>query len=103
MAKLNGVTEVNGVSEYKYFVGGEWRSAEGNKLFDVYRPYDRALYARVAAGRKADDLRARLIPPVTWQLLLCISQNCQSSGRGGGSRAGVMSAGAASAPRFSAA
>jgi hypothetical protein len=29
MAEANGVTEINGIKEYKYFVGGEWRSAEG--------------------------------------------------------------------------
>jgi acyl-CoA reductase-like NAD-dependent aldehyde dehydrogenase len=67
MVTLNGVSEVNGVTEYKYFAGGEWRSAEGNKLFDVYQPYDRALYARVAAGRKADakiavDAAAKAFP-----------------------------------------
>lgn len=49
--QANGVTEVNGVAEYQYFAGGEWRSAEGNRLFDVHQPYDRALYARVADGR----------------------------------------------------
>src|SRR6266436_7287528 len=54
MSEIKGVTQVNGVNEYKYLAGGEWRSAEGNKLFDVYRPYDRAPYARVAAGGRAD-------------------------------------------------
>ena len=58
MAEANGVTEINGIKEYKYFVGGEWRSAEGNKLFDVYQPYDRALYARVAAGGRSEAKRA---------------------------------------------
>jgi acyl-CoA reductase-like NAD-dependent aldehyde dehydrogenase len=54
MAKLNGVSEVDGVTQYQYFAGGEWRSAQGNKVFDVYRPHDRALHARAAAGGKAD-------------------------------------------------
>src|SRR5580698_4130103 len=54
MSETKGVTEVDGVTEYKYFAGGEWRSAEGNRLFDVHRPYDRALYARVADGRRAE-------------------------------------------------
>ena len=54
MSKINGVTEVNGVNEYRYFADGEWRATAGNKLFDVYNPYDRSLFARVAAGRKAD-------------------------------------------------
>ena len=26
------------VKEYRYFAGGEWRTAENNKLFDVFRP-----------------------------------------------------------------
>src|SRR5258706_14643198 len=52
MMAENGVSENNGINEYKYFVGGEWRSAENGKLFDVYQPYDRALYARPpACGR----------------------------------------------------
>src|SRR5450631_4572559 len=54
MSDMNGVSEVNGVQEFRYFAGGEWRQAEGNKLFDVYRPYDRGLYARVAAGGRAE-------------------------------------------------
>jgi acyl-CoA reductase-like NAD-dependent aldehyde dehydrogenase len=44
--------------EYKYFAGGEWRSADGHRLFDVYQPYDRALYARVADTRRAEALIA---------------------------------------------
>jgi acyl-CoA reductase-like NAD-dependent aldehyde dehydrogenase len=35
---------------YKYYAGGQWRAAEGNALFDVYQPYDRAVFAKVAAG-----------------------------------------------------
>src|SRR5580692_5410449 len=54
MSESKGVTQVNGVTEYKYFAGGEWRSAGGQRLFDVYQPYDRALYARVADGRRAE-------------------------------------------------
>jgi acyl-CoA reductase-like NAD-dependent aldehyde dehydrogenase len=45
---------VNGIKEYQYFAGGEWRTAENRKLFDVFRPYDRGLYARVAAGGRPD-------------------------------------------------
>jgi acyl-CoA reductase-like NAD-dependent aldehyde dehydrogenase len=48
------MTEVNGVKEYRYFAGGEWRAAEGRKQFDVFRPYDRKLYARVAAGGRPE-------------------------------------------------
>jgi acyl-CoA reductase-like NAD-dependent aldehyde dehydrogenase len=54
MSEVTGVTESNGVKTYKYFAGGEWRSADSNRLFDVFRPYDRALYARVADGRRAE-------------------------------------------------
>jgi acyl-CoA reductase-like NAD-dependent aldehyde dehydrogenase len=45
---------VDGVKEYKYFAGGEWRTAENHKLFGVFRPYDRSLYARAAAGGRAE-------------------------------------------------
>ena len=58
MSDMRGMSEVNGVQEFKYFVDGEWRTAESNKLFDVYRPYDRKLYARVAAGGRAEATRA---------------------------------------------
>jgi acyl-CoA reductase-like NAD-dependent aldehyde dehydrogenase len=63
----NGVSENNGINEYRYFVGGEWRSAENGKLFDVYQPYDRALYARAAAcgpseARRAVDAAAKAFP-----------------------------------------
>jgi acyl-CoA reductase-like NAD-dependent aldehyde dehydrogenase len=35
---------------YKYFAGGEWRDAAGGRTFEVFDPYDRSVYARVAAG-----------------------------------------------------
>jgi acyl-CoA reductase-like NAD-dependent aldehyde dehydrogenase len=54
MSEVRGVTEINGVKAYKYFAGGAWRSADNNRLFDVFQPYDRALYARVADGRRAE-------------------------------------------------
>jgi len=54
MSDMRGVTEVNGTKEFRCFVDGEWRMAEKNKLFDVYRPYDRGLYARVAAGGRPE-------------------------------------------------
>ncbi|HEY2512061.1 MAG TPA: aldehyde dehydrogenase family protein [Polyangiaceae bacterium] len=54
MSEVNGVTQVNGVTEYKYFAGGKWRAAESKKTFDVFRPYDRSLYARVPAGGRAE-------------------------------------------------
>src|SRR5689334_15165629 len=54
MSETSGVTIVNGVKEYQYFVNGKWRASESTKLFDVYRPYDRGLYARVADGGRAE-------------------------------------------------
>ena len=67
MSDVRGVTEVNGIKEYWYFAGGEWRTAENHKLFDVYRPYDRGLYARVAAGGRPEaklavDAAAKAFP-----------------------------------------
>jgi acyl-CoA reductase-like NAD-dependent aldehyde dehydrogenase len=58
---------VNGIKEYRYFAGGEWRTAENHKLFDVFRPYDRGLYARVAAGGRPEaklavDAAAKAFP-----------------------------------------
>jgi acyl-CoA reductase-like NAD-dependent aldehyde dehydrogenase len=58
MSEVRGVTEINGVKEFRYFVDGEWRAAENNELFDVFRPYDRSLYARVASGGRAEATRA---------------------------------------------
>src|ERR1700704_1627135 len=54
MSNVRGATDVNGIKEYRYFAGGEWRAAEGRKVFDVFRPYDRGLYARVAAGGRPE-------------------------------------------------
>src|SRR6202051_4761610 len=67
MSDVRGVTEENGIKEYRYFAGGEWRAAEGGKLFDVYKPYDRSLYARVAAGGRPEaklavDAAAKAFP-----------------------------------------
>src|SRR6202043_933317 len=67
MSDVRGVTEVNGIKEYRYYAGGEWRTAENHKLFDVYRPYDRGLYARVATGGRPEaklavDAAAKAFP-----------------------------------------
>ncbi|QGZ93730.1 aldehyde dehydrogenase family protein [Terricaulis silvestris] len=40
--------------EYRYFAGGEWRTAESGELFEVYRPFDRSVFARVAAGGREE-------------------------------------------------
>src|SRR5882757_8637205 len=67
MSDIREVTEVDGIKEYRYFAGGEWRTAENHRLFDVHQPYDRALYARVAAGGRAEariavDAAAKAFP-----------------------------------------
>jgi acyl-CoA reductase-like NAD-dependent aldehyde dehydrogenase len=67
MSDMRGVTEVNGTREFRYFADGEWRTAENGKLFDVYRPYDRSLYARVAFGGRPEatlavDAAAKAFP-----------------------------------------
>src|SRR5882724_4611182 len=54
MSDLRDVSEANVIKEYRYFAGGEWRTAENHMLFDVFRPYDRGLYARVAAGGRPE-------------------------------------------------
>jgi acyl-CoA reductase-like NAD-dependent aldehyde dehydrogenase len=41
-------------SIYQYYAGGQWRAAEGNALFDVYQPYDRAVFAKVPAGGRKE-------------------------------------------------
>src|ERR1700704_2637323 len=67
MSNVRGATDVNGIKEYRYFAGGEWRAAEGRKVFDVFRPFDRGLYARVAAGGRPEaklavDAAAKAFP-----------------------------------------
>jgi acyl-CoA reductase-like NAD-dependent aldehyde dehydrogenase len=64
---VNDINKVKDIKEYRYFAGGEWRTAENHKLFDVFRPYDRGLYARVAAGGRPEaklavDAAARAFP-----------------------------------------
>jgi acyl-CoA reductase-like NAD-dependent aldehyde dehydrogenase len=53
MSDGRGVIEINGI-----FVGGEWRAAEDQKLFDVYRPYYRGLYAQVIADGRSQAMLA---------------------------------------------
>jgi len=42
------------VKEYGYFAGNQWREAADNKSFEVHEPYSGELFARVAAGSRAD-------------------------------------------------
>src|SRR5580693_3974726 len=46
------------VKEYGYFAGNQWRKAADNKLFEVHEPYSGKLFARVAAGTRADGRMA---------------------------------------------
>src|SRR5258708_8295732 len=42
------------VKEYSYFAGNQWRKAADNQVFEVHEPYSGKLFARVAAGTRAD-------------------------------------------------
>jgi acyl-CoA reductase-like NAD-dependent aldehyde dehydrogenase len=42
------------VKEYSYFAGNQWRNAADNQVFEVHEPYSGKLFARVAAGSRAD-------------------------------------------------
>jgi acyl-CoA reductase-like NAD-dependent aldehyde dehydrogenase len=55
------------VKEYGYFVENQWKKAEGNKTFEVHEPYSGKVFARVAAGSRADariavDAAAKAFP-----------------------------------------
>jgi acyl-CoA reductase-like NAD-dependent aldehyde dehydrogenase len=47
-------TTQSDVKEYSYFAGNRWQKAQDNQLFDVHEPYSGKLFARVAAGTRAD-------------------------------------------------
>src|SRR3989441_2623360 len=42
------------VKEYGYFAGNQWRNAVDNEVFEVHERYSGKLFARVAAGTRAD-------------------------------------------------
>jgi acyl-CoA reductase-like NAD-dependent aldehyde dehydrogenase len=42
------------VKEYGYFAGNQWRDAVDHQVFEVHEPYSGKLFARVAAGTRAD-------------------------------------------------
>jgi acyl-CoA reductase-like NAD-dependent aldehyde dehydrogenase len=46
------------VKQYKYFAGNEWRNAADEHVFEVHEPYSGKLFARVAAGSRADGRAA---------------------------------------------
>src|SRR6202163_1280398 len=46
------------VKEYSYFAGNQWRRAADNQVFEVHEPYSGKLFARVAAGSRADGRTA---------------------------------------------
>src|SRR4029077_847117 len=55
------------VKDYSYFAGNQWRSAKDNHFFEVHEPFSGKLFARVAAGSRADarvavDAAAKAFP-----------------------------------------
>src|SRR2546425_7359979 len=44
----------NDIKQYGYFADNQWRHTEENRFFDVHEPYSGKLFARVAAGSRAD-------------------------------------------------
>lgn len=55
------------VKTYSYFLDNQWRNAENDKTFEVHEPYSGKLFARVAAGSRADarvavDAAAKAFP-----------------------------------------
>jgi len=47
------VTQID-VKQCGYFADNQWRHAEDNQFFEVHEPYSGRLFARVAAGSRAD-------------------------------------------------
>ncbi len=55
------------VKDYRHFIDNQWRGAKDDQLFEVHEPYSGRLFARVAAGSRADagaavDAAARAFP-----------------------------------------
>src|SRR5438552_13606530 len=46
------------VKDYRYFAGNQWRKAADDQFFEVHEPYSGQLFARVAAGSRADACAA---------------------------------------------
>jgi len=47
-------SEQMNVKEYGFFAHNEWREATDNRFFEVHEPYSGKVFARVAAGSRAD-------------------------------------------------
>ena len=53
------VTELQtDVRTYSYYANNQWKIAQNDKTFEVHEPYSGKLFARVAAGSRADALAA---------------------------------------------
>ncbi len=55
------------MKDYRYFAGNQWRRAADDQFFEVHEPYSGELFARVAAGSRADartavDAAAKAFP-----------------------------------------
>ena len=50
------------VKDYNYFADNQWRRAKDNQFFEVHEPYSGELFARVAAGSRADARGQRQYP-----------------------------------------
>jgi acyl-CoA reductase-like NAD-dependent aldehyde dehydrogenase len=42
------------MSDYRLFIGGQWKDAEGGKTFEVHEPYSGKTFATVASASRAD-------------------------------------------------
>ena len=51
--ELMSTTQVD-VKQYGYFADNQWRNARTISFFEVHEPYSGKLFARVAAGSRAD-------------------------------------------------
>ena len=63
------------VKDHRYFADNQWRQAKDNQLFEVHEPYSGALFARVAAGSRAD---ARIAVDAASKAFYGMVENCTS-------------------------
>ena len=74
MSDMRGVSEVDGISEFKYSSMASGAPPKARKLFDEYRPYDRSVFARVASSDRPEaspavDAAAKAFPPWSQSIL----------------------------------